>query len=75
MKRSYASRAIAVVAALLGWALMMPANAASPTATPSPGYDARLQERRAAQTIYQPAAPAPRPVSRRHVRRVHRGVY
>jgi hypothetical protein len=75
MKRFYAGCAIAAVAALFGWALMMPAHAAPPTATPSPGYDARLQEQRAAQTIYQPAVPMPRPVSRRPVRRVHRSVY
>jgi hypothetical protein len=75
MKRFRASRAIAVVAVLCGSALMVPAHAAPPTATPSPGYDARLQEQRAAQTVYQPMVPAPRPVSRRHVRRVHRSAY
>ena len=36
------------VAALVGWASLIPAHAAPPTVTPSPGYDARLQEQRAA---------------------------
>jgi hypothetical protein len=40
-------------------------KAAPPTVTPSPGYDARLQEQRDASRI------APRPVHRRRVRRVH----
>ena len=40
--------------------LFSPARAVPPTATPSPGYDARLQESRqgSATTIY---TPAPRP--------------
>ena len=33
------------------------AHAVPPTATPSPGYDARLQEQRAASRAYEPAAP------------------
>jgi hypothetical protein len=46
MKRTgLATLAIAVLA---GWASLAPAHAAPPTATPSPGYDARLQEQRAA---------------------------
>jgi hypothetical protein len=57
-------------AAVLSLGLMAPASAAPPTVTPSPGYDARLQEQRAASTVYAPA-PAPRSVHRRHVRRVH----
>ena len=36
------------IAILAGWALISPAQAVPPTATPSPGYDARLQEQRAA---------------------------
>ena len=38
------------IAAVLGWVSMIPAHAVPPTATPSPGYDARLQEQRAAST-------------------------
>ena len=46
MKRTgLAPLAIAISA---GWALLSPAQAVPPTATPSPGYDARLQEQRAA---------------------------
>jgi hypothetical protein len=71
MKRFYASLAIAAVVALAGWASLAPANAAPPTVTPSPGYDARLQEQRAAQTYYEPVVRTPRPVSRRHIKRIH----
>jgi hypothetical protein len=71
MKRFYAS--LAVVA--LGWISMVPSHAAPPTVTPSPGYDARLQEQRAAPTVYEPAARQPKPVSRRHVKRVHDGAH
>ena len=46
MKRTrLATLAIAVLA---GCASLAPAHAVPPTATPSPGYDARLQEQRAA---------------------------
>ena len=45
-----------------------PSHAAPPTVTPSPGYDARLQQQRAGSstTVYTPA-PAP-PVSRHRKR-------
>jgi hypothetical protein len=70
MKRSCAGRAVAAVIALAGWALPGQANAAPPTVTPSPGYDARLQEQRAAASkVYEPAAPAPKPVTKRRVKR------
>lgn len=36
------------VVLIAGWVSLMPAHAAPPTVTPSPGYDARLQEQRAA---------------------------
>ena len=71
MKRICASLAVAALMAFGGRAVIAPANAAPPTVTPSPGYDARLQEQRAAGRIYEPAVRYPRPVSRRHVRRVH----
>ncbi|WP_213772078.1 hypothetical protein [Bradyrhizobium sp. dw_78] len=52
-------------------ALAVTANAAPPTVTPSPGYDARLQEQRAAPLNWD-AAPALAPrVHRRRVRRTH----
>jgi hypothetical protein len=41
------------------------AHAAPPTVTPSPGYDARLQEERAAAAA-RAAPSAARPVARRH---------
>jgi hypothetical protein len=36
------------VTVLAGWMSWTPAHAVPPTATPTPGYDARLQEQRAA---------------------------
>jgi hypothetical protein len=48
---------------ICGGLLMASARAAPPTVTPSPGYDARLQEQRAASSAYQPPAPNP---ARRH---------
>ena len=75
MKRIYAASVIAAAAVAGGWVLTAPASAAPPTVTPSPGYDARLQEQRAARSydappVYQPIAPVPRP-PRHHARRVH----
>ena len=46
MKRT--GLALIAVAALAVWGTPIPAYAVPPTATPSPGYDARLQEQRAA---------------------------
>jgi hypothetical protein len=60
MKRTgLALPAVAVMAVC--WA-PIPAHAVPPTATPSPGYDARLQEQRAAQrTHVEPVLkPAPK---------------
>jgi hypothetical protein len=66
MKRICA--ALLAVAALGGWSLA-PSHAAPPTATPSPGYDARLQEQRAASTTFHaPVAPVTTPVSRHRKR-------
>ena len=44
MKRKY----LALIAFALAGAVSSPAGAVPPTATPSPGYEARLQEQRAA---------------------------
>jgi hypothetical protein len=68
MKRSLA---LAAIGMMLGGAV--PAHAAPPTVTPSPGYDARLQEQRAASTPYRP--PARLPVHRRRVRHIHHDAY
>lgn len=46
MKRT--SAAALAVTAFIGWISPAPAHAVPPTVTPSPGYDARLQEQRAA---------------------------
>jgi hypothetical protein len=67
MKRFDAKSAIIAVAALGGWMSLAPAHAAPPTVTPSPGYDARLQQQRAALT----AAPASTPTAPRRVKRRH----
>ncbi len=72
MKRIYESLAIV---ALSGWALIAPASAAPPTVTPTPGYDARLQERWAAQRYSEPAVRYPAPVLRRHVKRIHHDIH
>jgi hypothetical protein len=51
------------------------ADAAPPTVTPSPGYDARLQQSRTAASgpaIDDPGVPAtPPPSPRHHLKRVH----
>jgi hypothetical protein len=73
MKRICAS--LAVVVALGGSASLVPANAAPPTVVPSPGYDARLQEQRAARAYYEPMVRYPGPVMRRHGKRIHHGAY
>jgi hypothetical protein len=49
MKESHAVLAVAAVL-YLGWTWLAPAVAAPPTVTPSPGYDARLAEQRAARS-------------------------
>jgi hypothetical protein len=46
------------------------ALAAPPTVVPSPGYDARLQEQRAANSRVTPP-PAPLPATRRHPKKTH----
>jgi hypothetical protein len=51
--------ALMAVAALACWGMPIPAHAVPPTATPSPGYDARLQEQRAASRAV--VAPAVKP--------------
>ena len=58
------------MAAFVGWLLLIPAHAAPPTATPSPGYDARLQEQRTnSARVYEPAAPVVKPVAPRRAKR------
>jgi hypothetical protein len=71
MKRFYATVVSAVLADLGGWASMAPAHAAPPTVTPSPGYDARLQEQHRAPVIYRPETPLAKPVPRRRLKGTH----
>jgi len=58
--------ALLAVTVIAGWLSLIPAHAAPPTVTPSPGYDARLQEQRAAtSTVQPPVAPVVTPVQPR----------
>ena len=68
MKR--AGMAALAMAAFVGWAALIPAHAAPPTATPSPGYDARLQEQRTTSVrVDEPAPPVVKPVAPRRAKR------
>jgi len=70
MKRIDAALAVAAVAMSAVSGLIAPAHAAPPTVTPSPGYDARLQEQRAPATVvYEPVVPAQRAVAPHHPKR------
>ena len=60
------------IAALIGWLSLVPAHAAPPTVIPSPGYDARLQEQRAAaRAAAAPAAPIAKPASPRRGKKTY----
>jgi hypothetical protein len=61
MRRMTAALVGFVVVGMVGSAggLVTPARAAPPTVVPSPGYDARLQERRSAPMVEPPVTPAP----------------
>ena len=48
----------------------MPARAVPPTVTPSPGYDARLQEQRAAQQRSY-VDPVAKPAAKRRGKKAH----
>jgi len=52
------------IAVFLGAVSVVPAHAVPPTATPSPGYDARLQEQRATSRVYERVAPVTKPPRR-----------
>ena len=71
MERFCTRAAMAAAVALGISAPTAPAAAAPPTVTPSPGYDARLQESRTAPTVYAPVAPDPKPVPPRRAKRTH----
>ncbi len=56
---------LALMATILaGSASLTPAQAVPPTATPSPGYDARLQEQRAASRATDAPVAKPRRVKK-----------
>jgi hypothetical protein len=57
--------ALALAAVLTGGIVSGPASAAPPTVVPSPGYDARLQEQRAAKQRAEPPRRVDAPVHRR----------
>ncbi len=68
-----AVRTVLMAVAMGCGAVLSQARAAPPTVTPSPGYDARLQEERAALASQPPSyygQPPQAPV-RRHPRRSH----
>ena len=70
MKRT--GLALLAMAAFAGWLSLVSAYAAPPTVTPSPGYDARLQEQRAAaRAAAAPAAPIAKPASPRRGKKTH----
>lgn len=75
MSRSTAA-VIVALGMMLGGAIFASAHAAPPTVTPSPGYDARLQESRKAMsttlTVDPPAPVNPPVVRRHHAVRTHR---
>ena len=68
--------AILALLTISNTAFLAVAHAAPPTVTPSPGYDARLQEQRKGTSTSMPERPSPPnnpPVqARRHSRRTHR---
>lgn len=74
MRRFSIVVAVAAVLSFGGWAAVLPARSAPPTVTPSPGYDARLQEQRNASTVHQPDVSAHHRVSRRRAKQMHRGI-
>ena len=62
-------KSLALIAAVLvSLASLMPARAAPPTVTPSPGYDARLQEQRAASRAADAPIAKPRRVKKPRTR-------
>jgi hypothetical protein len=59
------------MAAFAGWLCLIPAHAAPPTVQPSPGYDARLQEQRAASRASAVPIVKPAPARRGKKTRTH----
>ncbi|MEH2473930.1 hypothetical protein V1281_004885 [Nitrobacteraceae bacterium AZCC 2161] len=63
--------AIITILSCMTWSPVS-AVAAPPTVQPSPGYDARLAERRAAMSAAQAPAPIQKSPMRRPLKRLHR---
>ena len=62
--------ALLAVTAFAGWLSLIPAHAAPPTVTPSPGYDSRLQEQRTNSVrVDEQVAPVVKPVAPRRTKR------
>ena len=65
--------ALLAVTAIATWLSLIPAHAAPPTVTPSPGYDARLQEQRAGtsagSSFQQQVTPVVKPAPPRRSRK------
>jgi hypothetical protein len=59
--------ALAATMVIAASAFVTSAHAVPPTATPSPGYDARLRESRSATTIYTPAPRPPKTYRKKRV--------
>jgi hypothetical protein len=53
-------KTVLMMVAMSGAAWLSPAAAAPPTVTPSPGYDARLQEERTLRVVQAPLHREPR---------------
>jgi hypothetical protein len=65
MEKQMKRTGLALIAAVLAAsASLTPARAVPPTATPSPGYDARLQEQRAASRAADAPVAKPRRVKK-----------
>jgi hypothetical protein len=69
MKRYFGTRQWIAILAAGGCLLAAPAVAAPPTVSPSPGYDARLQEQHGAMSNQGVEYRTHRPRLHRHVRR------
>lgn len=68
---SRCSVGVAIAALLVVAGAPLKANAAPPTVTPSPGYDARLEEQRKANartSVVAPVAPSPHLPRKHHTK-------
>ena len=73
MKRFHVMLAAAAMLGLTGPVGSKPALSAPPTVTPSPGYDARLVEQRAAMSAHVPLTPQRKALHRRSAKPIGHG--